>query len=201
MEQGKIIAVVGSIASGKSFLVRNLGKEYNVETFLEGEDADFPDFIKKNLANAENYLQTELYFLNQGIRHYLNALELKKQGRDVVLDTYWMTVRCFLESALSDPNEQQLLKNLINAIAETFPSPDAIVFLDATDELLTKRIKERGRAFEENAAPVAHAVSRAHQTFFANPENIIDSRLLIVDPEKYDLSDLAEQIGLTYKAE
>ncbi|MBN1585311.1 deoxynucleoside kinase [Candidatus Uhrbacteria bacterium] len=196
-QEGRIIAVVGSIGSGKSFLVRGLEGGYRIKAFYEGETGDFPDFLKDNLANGSNYLQTELYFLNQNIRHYVRAVSLKREGHDVVLDTYWMTIGFFLGSVLTDPNEFRLMTDMIASVSEMLPPPDDIVFLDASDRLLAERIARRGRSFEGNVLPIAVDVSREHRKFLFGEERPQDSRLTVIDPESYDLHELAKGLGLT----
>jgi len=84
---GRLITLVGSPASGKTFLANILKKRFDAEIILEEPDTGFPIEIQNNFKNKENYLEIVLWFRNHEINNYLRALDLINQGKNVIIDT------------------------------------------------------------------------------------------------------------------
>ena len=91
--KGKIIAVVGAPATGKSTLVRFLQKEFGFRTILEGEEKDVPSFIKTNIAKNKNGFQTIVWFHNRLIEQYSKALKIKSKGQAYRLNIFRQLIK------------------------------------------------------------------------------------------------------------
>ncbi len=196
MNEGRIIAVVGTIASGKSTLVRQFADRYGAEAFYEGESADFPERIKENLRLKTNGLQTELYFFSQTVIQYAQAERLRMEGKTAVLDTYWKTNDFYLDAVVPDPFDRELFRRFMASVAERFRAPDVTIFLDPPDTVIAERIKRRGRAFEMDALPTAREVARAHRHHYAQEASRGAAPLLIVRDGSCDLEALAAALHL-----
>lgn len=191
-KKGKIIAIVGAPASGKSSLVKFLQTDLNAKVFLEGEDGDLPSFVKNNIEENKNGIQTILFFHNQTISQYLQALNLKECGHYVILDTFWLSNLFFLETMLEHSHERSLIKDLIKTTGKIFSPPDILIYLEAADETIRNRLLQRGRNFEANFLESALKISRAHQNFFAGKNIKIKSRVIKLNAEDFDPKGAAE---------
>lgn len=197
-KEGKIIAVVGGPASGKSSLINQFKKNYKVKIFLEGEEKNLPNYIKKNINKNKNGLQTILFFHNQTIIQYLEALRLKEGGNNVILDTFWLSNLFYLDTMLSDKNEKTLIKNLIKLTNQILPLPDIILYLEADNKTIRGRLYKRGRSFEKNFIRSALKINKAHYDYFNNRKNIEElsqSKIIKINVENFDFHFFAKQIN------
>ena len=203
-QQGKIIAVVGAPSIGKSTLVRNLDEHYEVKAFFEGEQSYWPGYIKNNIANNENRLQTTLYFHNQNIRQYVEALKLREKNHNVVLDTFWLTNLFFLHDQIyKNKEEQELLRDLIEVTNKSMELPDYILYLSATDELIKKRSLDRGRDFEANIFENFYKVNKAHADFFEKggaKKELSKCKIIKVPAGRIKYHWLTNKIGINKRA-
>ncbi len=140
---GKIIAIVGAQASGKSTLVRNLTKvRPEFKGFYEGEN--FPKFVTDAFVSNEFRLRSFIYFHNHWIKQYIEAETQYKKGLVCLLDTFWLTNLFYLDT-LKDKNDQLLIFDLIRSTAQLFPPPHGIIFLNDDITIMEKRIYNRSR--------------------------------------------------------
>lgn len=204
MHSGKIITVVGAPSIGKSTLVRNLDKYYNVKAFFEGEQSYWPEYIKSNIANNKNRLQTTLYFHNQNVRQYVEALKLKKENHHIILDTFWLTNLFFLHDGIyPNKEEQDLVRDLIGATNKSLELPDYIIYLAGTDELIKKRALSRGRDFEVNIFENFYKVNKAHADFFESDQvkkELPSCKIIKISATKIDYNRLTDEIGIYKRA-
>ena len=149
--KGKIIAVVGAQASGKSTLVNKLVLNNPAwKAFYEGES--FPGYVTNAFTDPNKRILAFLYFHNKWIKQYIEAQKLRDDGRVVILDNFWLSNLFFLDTLL-DEDEKKLISVLIDNTSQLFRSPDAVIFLDVDIETMTQRIRERnkkGQRFWEN---------------------------------------------------
>jgi Predicted ATPase/kinase involved in NAD metabolism len=90
--RGKIISLVGSPASGKSFLANLLAKELGGRILFEHPSEGFPEQIKYNLEKQMNLLETILWFRNRQIKNHLLAQEMVlNNDTTVILDTPFLS--------------------------------------------------------------------------------------------------------------
>ncbi len=202
-KSGKIIAIVGAPACGKSTFTRYLAEYYKVKTFHEGETNTFPEFLKDNIKNNKNRLQTVLYFHNLTIQQYLESLQDRKNGHNVVLDTFWLSNLFYVvDSILQDKNEQQLVKDLMEGCLKTLKLPDIVVFMYARDEIIKERLAKRGRDFEKDKAKSYMEVNDYHKLYFRSPDlcdKLPGSKIVCVNAEFIDFDQVAREVGLKKK--
>jgi len=200
MKKGKIIAILGGPASGKSTLIRRMRARFRVRAFFEGEESDLPSFIKSNINKKINGLQTILFFHNQSVAQYLDAIKLRNAGKDVLLDTFWLSNLFYLDTMLSDKNERRLVKELIFQTGKYLPLPDAIVCLRVDRATIKQRMGNRGRKFEHNFIAQAQKINLAHDKYLAKKRQYFKSVPLIkVNAKSFDFSEIGKRLGLKLK--
>lgn len=201
---GKIIAILGAPAVGKSTLVKKLGGLCDAKLFLEGDGGSetFPRFVQDNIRADKNALQTNLFFQNLTVRQYLKALRLAHEGRQVVLDTFWLTNRFYaIPAVYSDQNDMRLMLDLVETARQAFAPPDALVYMRATPALIGARIAERGRDFEKSSfLDKALQVGQAHEDYFSSGqahEDFPNTTIVTIDADKHDPGGVAQQVCLS----
>jgi deoxyadenosine/deoxycytidine kinase len=210
--EGKIIALVGTSKCGKSFLTDKLAEHYGAVAIKEGDPSSFPQSIRDNLGfrgskeisdterNLRN-LETILWFRTERVKDYLGALSHKKDGRYVVMDTYWMTNQTYIPAMLTG-FERELASEMARVDRETYTHPDATVLLNVSDGYIRNRIEQdagrNGRSFEEQEEDIKIVceTGRQQKDFFQeHVDNFLcvdRDRLDFQKPE--DFSNLLDQL-------
>ncbi|HET7011429.1 MAG TPA: deoxynucleoside kinase [Anaerolineales bacterium] len=148
------VAVVGSIGTGKSTLVRLLGGRPGWETIDEPVDEN--PYLKGVYQNLEGLaLRVQAFYLGGRTRQHMRALEIHGpavQDRCLYEDTE-VFAATYHQMGAFDGTDLQTLQTLYRALAELLPRPDLLVYVHAPLEVQLERIRQRGRAFEEAIAP------------------------------------------------
>lgn len=200
--QGRIIAILGAPAAGKSYLIRRLRAEYPVESIMEGEEDDLPAYVKRNLKENINGLQTNLFFHTLCIGQYLESVKLRDEGKLVLLDAMWFSNFFYLAEQLPDPDDLKLMRELIRLTIPTLSSPDTIVYLRCPDAVIRQRLIGRNRSFEQNFLDFAFAVNREHEAFFSSPqakEFFPQTTIVTINSAEYELASVARLLALDRK--
>lgn len=196
---GKIIAVLGAQASGKSTLVNDLRKHIpNSVGFYEGEE--FPKFVVDAFDDPAIRIRAFLYFHNHWLNQYIEAEAIREAGGVAILDTFWLTNLFYLDT-LIDKNERQLIQNSIITAAKIFKPPNGIIYLEIETEQMVQRIKERAKMrnrpweADEDWLVEPLSVKRRHDAFFSKPKiqhQLIGAakvgRLKSLDPKLVDIA-------------
>ncbi len=197
--KGKIIAVVGAPRSGKSFLVKKLAQHFKAETFLEGEEGEFPARIEEDIKNNIRPLERVLWFRTMLVERYLKAMELRDQGKIVILDVFWMSPQMFID-VLLEGFERDLMWQVGKQDQKLLGWPDLTVFLKVNEASIRKFIAIGGRDFdnsEEFIKNQALPVNQMHIDFFEkeNAKNILAIERDSLDFEKEeDLKSIITKI-------
>lgn len=140
------IAIGGMIASGKSTLVENLGRELKLPILEEFEKDDkvfntLLDWLYTGVADVEILLQ--IYFIHN---HYLRQ---KEYGHDFIVDRdlieHWIFAKTNLEK---HPEVMNMYNGIFMAYMNQITKPDLYIILDITFDEFLNRLKERGRESE-----------------------------------------------------
>lgn len=182
----KIIAIIGAQRSGKSFLVKKLAKKLNYETLLEGENGDFPTFIKEDIKNNTNGLRRTIWFRNKQLNNFLNALDLKKQGKGSVLDTFWIDYQMYVDMLL-DGDDKEVINDLIRVDRKNNIWPDIIIYLKNTEEGTKKFLELDDRDFDKAdgfyESQIAPLQKKYEEIINLAPPSV---KLIIVERENLD---------------
>jgi len=136
-ELPRYIAVEGPIRVGKSTLARVLGERLAAQRVIEPEDNPFLNAFYEGEPGAA--FQTQLTFL---IRRFeqLRALDLgPRSNKTVVADYIFEKDKLFACLNLND-QELETYNRYFNCFREQLPTPDLVIYLQATPEVLKKRL-------------------------------------------------------------
>ncbi len=181
-EPPRYIAVEGPIRVGKSTLARIIAERLHAQRVAETEDNPFLGAFYEGEAGAA--FQTQFAFL---IRRYeqLRALDVSPH-KTIVADYIFEKDKLFACINLND-SELEVYNRYFNAFREQLPTPDLVIYLQATPEVLKKRLKKK-RAPDEGSVSddYLEEVARAYEHFFFH---YTASDLLVVNTSDIDFVD------------
>jgi deoxyadenosine/deoxycytidine kinase len=200
IKKGIIIAVSGGPGTGKSSLVRRLAEFYRAEAFYEGEEKDFPETVRQGIKTGENQLATRLYFRNKTFSQYLKALKLKKSGRIVILDNFWLVNEVCCREFLIDPFEKEMMLSTSSLDRDIFPWPDLIISLKANPKKIREFVLARGRSFEINN-DFLERYAAIHETHDKYLKSFKINNVLYIDRSELDFKKSTDFLDLTKRIE
>jgi deoxyadenosine/deoxycytidine kinase len=164
-ESPRYIAVEGPIRVGKSTLARILAERLNAQRMME---PDANTFLVKRFEK-------------------LKSLDLGPQSQKVVVsDFIFEKDKLFACLNLTD-QELDTYNRYYNHFREQLPTPDLVIYLQATPEVLKKRIKKKNVPGERAVSDEYLAeVIKAYEHFFFH---YTSSDLLIVNTSEIDFVD------------
>jgi deoxyadenosine/deoxycytidine kinase len=170
------LVVAGNIATGKSSLLDALGEAFDLSTFPE-RWRDNPWFgVQPNQA-----LAAQLWFL----------ISAAAETAVIVQGFGGIQERCIDEHALVFASETlrgadaQLLKATYSVFAGLLPSPDLLVFLQASPQELERRVRQRRRPQETNLT--LDRLTRLDTSYRTFIETWTRCPVVRVDTERLDL--------------
>jgi deoxyadenosine/deoxycytidine kinase len=194
------IVVEGPIGVGKTSLERRLADTFESDLLLEGA-AENPFLERFYQDPRSGALPAQLFFLFQRARQ-VEAMRQADMFQPVrVADFLMEKDRLFAELTL-DAEELKLYEQVYDHVTIDAPVPDLVIYLQAPEDVLLKRIARRGIRYERRIdARYLRRLSEAYARLFLNYEA---APLLIVNAASIDLVDndsdyeaLLEQIRLT----
>ncbi|MBC1399478.1 deoxynucleoside kinase [Listeria fleischmannii] len=148
-----VIVLAGMIGAGKSSYTELISKELGSKAFYESiQDNRILELFYKNPKRWAFALQ--IYFLNTRFRSIKQALldQNNVLDRSIYEDALFTQIN-FEEGNISEPEMDTYLDLLDNMMEEidTLPkkSPDLLIYLRGSLETVLKRIKMRGRPYEQ----------------------------------------------------
>ena len=179
----QFIIVEGPVGVGKTTLARRLSESFNTELLLEGADEN--PFLNQFYNNTKNVaFQTQLFFLFQRAQQ-MQDLQQSDMFRPVhVADFIMEKDRLFAELTL-DEEEFKLYQQIYQHLTIDAPAPDLVIYLQASVDVLRKRISNRGRDYERSMnSSYLNKLNESYARFF---HDYTQSPLLIVNAEEIDL--------------
>ncbi|HSG05255.1 MAG TPA: deoxynucleoside kinase, partial [Nitrospiria bacterium] len=145
------IVIEGPIGVGKTSLVKILARELNGRVLLE-QTEDNP-FLKEFYKDPKRFgFQTQIFFLLSRYRHLQEISQMDLFNRTTVTDYFFPKDRIFASINLQ-PSELALYQQLYSLLDPTIPTPDLVIYLQASTEVLLSRVEKRGREYEEPILP------------------------------------------------
>src|SRR5687768_15859119 len=182
MDALKYIAVEGPIGVGKTALTQMLAQDFGARLILEEPDENpfLPLFYQDATKHA---FQTQLFFL---LSRYRQQIQLKQQDlfqQRIVCDYVFAKDHIFAQINLTR-DELDLYNQIFKLLDQQLPKPDVTIFLQASPDVLAKRIKKRNKAYEKRIDPnYLKTLSQAYSEFFFRYS---DSPLLVLNTSDLD---------------
>jgi deoxyadenosine/deoxycytidine kinase len=183
-EPPRYIALEGPIRVGKSTLARIIAERLNAQRVTEPEDNPFLAAFYDGEAGAA--FQAQFSFLIQRFEQ-LRALEVGPNTRKVVVADYiFEKDKLFANINLSD-EELRVYDQYYRYFRSQLPTPDLVIYLQATPEVLKKRLKKKNAPGEIAISDdYIEEVAKAYEHFFFH---YTSSDLLIVNTSEIDFVD------------
>ena len=142
------ICIEGNIGSGKSTLAKALAKKLKASYLPEQfeDNTLLPLFYNDNETYA---FPTEYSFLIDRQKQLTNYFNTLKKGTVTVSDFHFDKCLCFAKTNLST-DDFSFFKKHFKPLRKTLPTPDLVVYLDTSTELLIENIHKRGRVIEKS---------------------------------------------------
>jgi deoxyadenosine/deoxycytidine kinase len=199
-ERPGYIVIEGPIGVGKTSLARRLARSFETDLLLEGADENpfLERFYQDPRAGA---LPAQLFFLFQRARQMQDMRQGDMFQPVRVADFLMEKDRLFAELTL-DAEELKLYDQVYEHVTVDAPVPDLVIYLQAPEDVLLKRIAKRGIRYERRIdAAYLRRLSEAYARMFLNydaaPLLIVNAaHINLVDNER-DYEALLEQICIT----
>jgi len=181
----KLIVVEGAIGVGKTSLVLRLSKQFNSKCNLEVVEEN--PFLLKFYSDIERYaFQTQIFFLLSRYKQQLELTQLDLFQHLVFSDYLFAKDRIFAHLNLCG-SELAMYENLYEIMSKNIPKPDLIVYLQASTELLMKRIALRDRPFERKMSyEYMMRLNSTYEDFFSFPDNYKGIKLIKINTNHLD---------------
>jgi deoxyguanosine kinase len=190
-EQPRFIAVEGPIRVGKSSLAQVLAETLHAQRIVEPENNPFLDRFYK--AESGMAFTAQMWFL---MERYEQMRREKKPGDAIVSDYIFEKDKLFAYVNLSDA-ELALYNRYYQMFREQVPTPDLVIYLQATPEVLKQRLKRKGVAGERDVSDAyIEQLAAAYEHYFFH---YTASDLLIVNTSDIDFVNNNKDLQLLLK--
>lgn len=190
-----IVSIVGAPGTGKTFLSRRLSPFLDAVPITEPEPSTYPEFVKLELAAGVQTVESFKWFrgIALGMQNY--AVELKKAGKWVILDTFWACNELYLDSFF-DEAEKAKARKIADEDRHGLAWPDLVVYLRTSNEKIALLSKKRERAYESREIVEKYfEVNKSHEDFFSNSNDTLIVERDNLDFQKTsDLQEIAKKI-------
>src|SRR5579864_6758034 len=188
-ESPHYIAVEGPIRVGKSTLSSILAERMHAHRLAEPEENPFLRAFYDGERGAA--FQAQFAFLIQRYEQ-LRKLETGPNSRKtIVADYIFEKDKLFACLNLSDP-ELAVYNRFYNNFREQLPTPDLVIYLQATPEVLKKRLRKKNAPGERAVSDdYIEEVAKAYEHFFFH---YTSSDLLVVNTSEIDFVDRNEDL-------
>lgn len=199
--RARFIAIAGNIGAGKSTLTEFLEKRFGIRPFYE-PNASNP-YLVDFYADMDQYaFHSQMYFLQAKFRAHLQLAELLKQHPEAVFvqdRTIYEDAEIFAATLHRQGhlNERDYATYMAfyQAIMDSLPKPDLLIYLRCTLRGIKRRIRHRGRLEEQDIdLDYLKTLNRAYGSWYSGyelgPSLVIDSERLEYMQNLFDRLDL-----------
>lgn len=197
LEKYRYIAVEGPIGAGKTSLAKRIAGYLGSAVLLEKPD-DNPFLGKFYQDMSRHALPTQLFFLFQRSSQVQELMQADMFAQATVSDFLLDKDRLFASLTLTDA-EYELYQQIYHHLQPKAPRPDLVIYLQASPDTLTERIRQRGNHYEKNIPDeylwrLADNYTRFFHQYDIAPIMIVNSENLDFVNREEDLSLLLQQI-------
>lgn len=180
-EPPRYIAIEGPIRVGKSTLANIISDRLNAQRVIEPEDNAFLGSFYEGERGAA--FQTQFAFM---IRRFEQLQKLEVGGTSqklIVADYIFEKDKIFACINLTD-HELDIYNRYYHHFREQLPVPDLVIYLQASPEVLKKRLRKKGSHSEISVSDdYIEEVVKAYEHFFFH---YTSSDLLVVNTNEID---------------
>ena len=197
MPNPRYIVVEGPIGVGKTSLSELLAERLQARKLLEGPEEN--PFLSQFYTDMRRYaFQTQLYFLLNRFRQQQELVQFDLFKQSLVSDYLFAKDKIFAYLTLDD-NELALYERLHPLLEMRVQKPDLVIYLQASTEVLMRRIQMRARAYErELDRTYLEDVNAAYNHFFfhysVTPLLVVNTNDIDFVKHKEDFEDLVKQV-------
>lgn len=188
-EPPRYIAIEGPIRVGKSTLAKVVAETLHGQRISEPEDNTFLRSFYEGERGAA--FQAQMAFL---IRRYeqLRALDVASNPNKVIVADYIFEKDKIFASLNLDDSELDVYDRYYKFFHDQLPAPDLVIYLQASPEVLKKRLKKKNAPGELKISDdYIQAVHQAYEHFFFHYSA---SDLLIVNTSDIDFVERSEDL-------
>ena len=195
-EQPRFIAIEGPIRVGKSTLAGILAETLQARRIVEPENNPFLDRFYQEMSGMA--LATQMWFL---MERYDQMRPLAKElsgsdPRPIVSDYLFEKDKLFAYINLTDA-ELALYNRYYQTFRNEVPTPDLVIYLQASPEILKQRLRRKGLTQEQAISDeYIEQVAKAYEHFFFH---YTASDLLVVDTSEIDFVNREQDLALLLK--
>ncbi len=190
-ESPRFIAVEGPLRVGKSSLAAILAERMQARRITEPENNPFLDRFYQ--AQPGIAFATQMWFLKE--RH-AQMSEITDFSAPIVADYLFEKDKLFAYLNLTDA-ELDLYRHYYQMLRETVPTPDLVIYLQATPEVLKQRLRRKGVPGERAISDAyIEQVVQAYEHFFFHYSA---SDLLVVNTTEIDFIHSNRDLQLLLK--
>ncbi len=190
MNPARFIAIEGPLRVGKSTLAQALAERLHARSILDTEQNPHLDDFYKGLAGSA--FRAQMHFLIARFQQ-LSRSGIEQSQTPTVADYIFEKDKLFAYLNLTD-DEVAIYDRYYQYFREHVPTPDLVIYLKASPEVLRERIARKNVPSEAKiSSDYLHETVRAYEHFFTHYKA---SDVLVVDTTKVDFvqnrSDLEE---------
>ncbi len=153
--KGKLIAAIGLPGSGKSSVLKALGKNLQIPTFHEPEESEYHEVVKNRALYGSFTAMT--WFRSARIPLLYEAHRLRNEGQLVMIDSYYDKLfgRCLEKEGMSwlikksDPYFP-VMKRITQLDMEMLPHADVLISFELDYDTWIKFLQLRNRDLLDN---------------------------------------------------
>ncbi len=197
MRGKQYVVIEGVIGVGKTTLAKYLCEEWDAALVLE-EFEENP-YLEEFYRDRRRYaFQTQITFLLSRYQQQQKLLQRDIFSPTLVSDYLFQKDRIFANVNLND-KELWIYERLFPILERDVPTPDLVVYLQASTETLMGRIHQRSRPMEQDmSAEYIGALNDAYNYFFfhydATPLLVVDTNATDFVANPAERRDLVERI-------
>ena len=188
----RYLVVEGPIGCGKTSLAKRLAERTGATTLLE--DAKANPFLPQFYRDMRRYaLPTQLFFLFQRVAQLESLKQPDLFAKPTIADFSLGKDPLFARITLDDA-EYQLYRHIFGHVRPQTPTPDLVVYLQASVNTLVTRVRKRGNPIEAGIEEdYLRRLSDAYSRYF---HDYTESPLLIVNSDRLNFVDTPEHLDL-----
>ncbi len=184
------IAIEGVIGVGKTSLAKIVAERLEARLVLEEAETNpfLEDFYKDRRGMA---FQIQVYFLLSRYQQQKELVQRDMFFEKTVSDYIFQKDRIFANVNLDD-REFTLYDRIATILEQEIAKPDIVIYLQASPDVLMKRIQKRGRSSEKPMElSYLQTLNEAYNYFFFH---YTDAPVLIVNTTEIDLVNNPEYV-------